>query len=499
MFTLIASSEAVPFCKTGGLGDVCGSLPQELLNLGQQVAVVLPAFRQAMNCGMPIEPTGISFTVPIGNKNVAGEVFKSHLPNSDVPVYLIRNDHYFDRKELYREDGADYQDNCERFVFFSRAVLELATKLEQRPDVIHCNDWQTGLIPAYLRTEYAGLPEYEGIATLFTIHNLAYQGNFWHWDMELTGIDWKHFNWQEMEFFGNLSFLKSGIAFAEKINTVSPTYAKEIQTQPLSCGMEGSLRFRSSDLSGIINGVDYRFWDPANDEHLNSNGYENYNVDTFETGKAKCKSALQRELGLPEADVPLIGIVGRLVDQKGFDLIAQVIERWAAEQNAQWAILGTGEENYHKLLTHLSQEQSQKVAVRLAFSNELAHRIEAGADFFLMPSRFEPCGLNQLYSLRYGTVPVVRSTGGLSDTIVNANEATMAVGSANGFAFQDYSANALDEALHRAVEMFTNQEAHKQLVRTGMEQDWSWNKSALAYQTLYQEAIKATQALQSNL
>ena len=490
MFTLFATSEAVPFCKTGGLGDVAGSLPQQLAKRGEKVAVVLPAYKEALQCGQPIESTSITFEIPIGRKTVAGHLLKSTLPNSDIPVYLIANDDYFDRDGLYQSTEGDYKDNCERFVFFSRAVLELAKELDEFPDVIHCNDWTCGLIPAYLGTLYAGLPGYEKIATLLTIHNLAYQGNFWHWDMELTGISWEHFNWREMEFYGNLNFLKSGIAFADKINTVSPRYAEEIQSPPLSCGLEGILRSRSTDLSGIINGVDYNDWNPETDTHLANNGYANFTFDSVEQGKADCKKALQTELGLPqESDIPLVGIIGRLADQKGFDLIAQVIQNWAATENVQWAILGTGDERYHTQLAKLAADHPERVAVRLEFSNALAHRIEAAADMFLMPSAYEPCGLNQLYSLRYGTVPVVRATGGLADTITNMTEVTLKNKTANGFSFEEYSANALATALRRAIETYTDKPTWQTIQNTGMTQDWSWNHSAKEYVTLYEATV----------
>ena len=312
--------------------------------------------------------------------------------------------------------------------------------------MIHANDWQTGLIPAYLKIEYHNLPRYQQIASLFTVHNISYQGQFWHWDMLLTGLDWKYFNWHQMEFHGKLNMLKTGMVFADSISTVSPRYALEIQSSPLGCGLEGVLQYRRDVLSGILNGIDPNEWNPATDPHLAAN----YDVEFVSRGKPICKAALQKELGLPqEPDVPLVGLVGRLTDQKGLDLIAEVMQRWVQTTDVQWAILGTGQPKYHKLLENLSQRFPQKVAVRLEFSNPLAHRIEAGADMFLMPSRFEPCGLNQLYSLRYGTVPVVRATGGLADTIVGYDEQTAASGQANGFSFQEYSSLALSETSAR--------------------------------------------------
>ena len=487
MKILFTTTEAVPFCKTGGLGDVCGSLPLELARLGHEPVVILPAFRQALNCGRPVEPTGIRFEVPIGRKMMAGTFLRSSLPGDTVPVYLVHQPHYYDRPELYRESGHDYKDNCERFVFFCRAALEAIQLLDLRSELVHCHDWTSGLVPAYLKTELCGVPPYDSIRSLLTIHNIAYQGNFWHWDMELTGIDWKYFNWRQMEFFGNLSFLKSGLAFADALNTVSPRYAQEIQRSPLGCGLEGILQQRHDDLSGIINGVDYREWNPEIDPHL---GGSNYGVKNVAGGKRACKAALQREMGLPQvADRPLLAMVGRLADQKGFDLVAQLIPKWAANSSAQWVILGTGEAQYHELFAKLAGQHPEKVAVRLGFSNELAHRIEAGADIFLMPSRYEPCGLNQLYSLKYGTVPVVHATGGLADTITNLSDETLSAGTANGISFDTYNATALADALDRACRAFANRPVWEQLVRTGMRQDWSWNHSAREYERLYHRTL----------
>jgi len=487
MKILFVTSEAVPFCKTGGLGDVCGSLPIELANLGHEVTLILPAFRQALRSGEPIEPTEVKFSVPMGRKQVGGRFLRSRLPDSEVTVYLADQPLYYNRKELYWEDGVDYKDNCERFVFFARAALEAITALDLDLDLVHCHDWTSGLVPAYLKTELSGIPPYDALASVFTIHNLAYQGNFWHWDMELTGIDWKYFNWQQMEFFGNLSFLKSGLAFADVITTVSPTYAREIQSPPLSCGLEGILGYRSDDLFGIINGVDYAAWNPQTDQHLP----QNYDADSFLEGKQACKTALQRELGLPEKeDMPLVASVGRLADQKGFDILTKVMSKWAASENVQWAILGTGDPKYHKLLAELAHRYPHKIAVRLEFSNPLAHRMEAGADIFVMPSLYEPCGLNQLYSLKYGTVPVVRSTGGLADTIRDYQQNPDSA-DANGFSFEPYNADALEDALQRACQAYRERDVWHKLIRTGMQQDWSWANSARQYEQLYSQTLAA--------
>jgi starch synthase len=484
---LVATSEVAPFAKTGGLADVCGALPIELASLDQDVTVIMPAFRQIYDANIPIEPTGLKFDIPIGGKIVSGQLLKSHLPGSDVPIYFVDQPEYYGRKELYRENGKDYKDNCERFVFFSRAVMEAVRLLDLPVDVMHCNDWQTGLIPAYLEIEYEGVQRFENIATLLTIHNLAYQGHFWHWDMLLTGLDWKYFNWHQMEFFGSLNLLKTGLIFSDALTTVSSQYAREIQSQPLGCGLEGVLQQRGSDLSGIINGVDYTVWNPEVDTMIPAQ----FNADNWRDGKAVCKAKLQEELGLPvRPDTPVIGLVGRLASQKGWNLVAEVMQKWVHQTDVQWAILGTGEPEYHDLLANLANNWPEKVAAKLTFSNDLAHRIEAGSDMFLMPSEYEPCGLNQMYSLRYGTIPVVRSTGGLADTITDATPQTIGARTANGFSFQAFDAVALEDALTRACAVYRSQpDVWSGLVETAMRQDWSWANSAKQYIALYEQLV----------
>ena len=457
-----------------------------MARLGHQTAVILPAYRQARYCGLPIEPLGIDFIVPIGSKMVTGHLSRSHLAGGKVPVYLVEQDQYFDRDQLYGVDSKDYIDNCERFVFFSRAVLEAIRLLDLPVDVLHCNDWQTGLVPAYLKIEYHHVPRYQRIASLLTVHNLAFQGQFWHWDMLLTGLDWKYFNWRQMEFHGKLNLLKTGLVFADSLNTVSPRYAQEIQTSPLGCGLEGVLQYRREVLSGILNGMDVAEWNPAGDPHL----AVKYDAQSVAAGKPVCKQALQKELGLPQrTDLPLVAFVGRLTEQKGIDLIAEVIQRWVQTGDVQWVILGTGQPKYHRLFESLAQRYPDRIALRLEFSNPLAHRIEAGADIFLMPSRFEPCGLNQLYSLKYGTVPLVRATGGLADTITGYGAAKPNGPPANGFSFEEYSPLALSETLRTACDVFHQPAAWKALIDTGMQQDWSWAASAKQYVDLYQKTM----------
>jgi starch synthase len=487
MNILLATSEAVPFAKTGGLADVSGALPGELAKLGHQVAVIMPCYRQSQYCGQPIDRLGIDFIVPVGSKMVSGHIAKSTMPGGKVPVYLIQQDQYFDRDQLYGIDGKDYIDNCERFVFFSRAVLEAIRLLDLPVDVLHANDWQTGLMPAYLKILYGGDARYEKIASVFAVHNMAYQGQFWHWDMLLTGLDWKYFNWHQLEFHGKLNLLKSGMVFADAIVTVSPRYAQEIQSAPLGSGLEGVLQNRRDALSGILNGIDENEWNPATDRHL----AERYNVSTYARGKAACKAALQKELGLPQLpSAPLVASIGRLDEQKGIDLIAEVMQRWVQTSDVQWVILGTGQPKFQKQFESLAGRFPEKVSARMEFSNALAHRIEAGADIFLMPSKYEPCGLNQMYSLRYGTIPIVRETGGLADTIVGYGGVQAESSAANGFSFQEFSALALSETLRRACDLFRlHPDEWKKLIETGMAQDWSWGRSARKYVELYEKSL----------
>jgi starch synthase len=486
---LFATSEAIPFAKTGGLADVCGTLPSELALLGHEVVVMLPAHRSVSKAGLPIEPTDFEFTVPIGAKRVPGRLLKSHLPNGQVPVYLVDQPEYFDRHELYTSGGVDHADNCERFVFFCRAVLEAVRLIPLATDVIHCHDWQTGLIPAYLKTEFAGIPPFDGISSVLTIHNLAYQGQFWHWDMLLTGLDWKYFNWHQMEFFGKLNLLKTGMVFADWLTTVSHRYAAEIQQPDQGCGLHGVLASRRNSLTGIINGADYSAWDPAVDRHLPTH----YTPATVRSGKAACKAALQRELGLSESPhLPLAGFIGRLTEQKGLDLLLSLVTDWTGVRDVQWVILGTGEPKYHEALARLAARHAGRLAVRLSFDEGLAHRIEAGCDLFLMPSRFEPCGLNQLFSLKYGTLPLVRATGGLVDTVTPLSDRTRAQGSATGFSFVESQPAALARCVEEALSVFANEaEMWHQMQMTGMHQDWSWAKSAREYSRLYSSVLAA--------
>ncbi|HLJ94765.1 MAG TPA: glycogen synthase GlgA [Gemmataceae bacterium] len=490
---LFAASEVVPFAKTGGLADVAGSLPRALSRRGWQCAIVLPLYHSIRASKIPLTCTERTFTVPIGNRAVTGTLWQTTLPNSPVTVYLIEQPQYFERDEPTQGRGLyqftlpggqkrDYPDNCERFIFFSRALLEVLRLVDYWPDLLHVNDWQTGLTPVYLREVYRNQPGYEHLRTVFTIHNIAYQGQFWHWDMLLTGLDWQLFNYRQLEFYGQLNFLKAGIVFADLISTVSPTYAKEIQTPYFGCGLDGVLAERRDRLFGIVNGVDYSIWNPATDPHLAAT----YDVHTVAERKPLCKAALQRRYGLPERrTTPLLGMVARLVEQKGLDLVGKAADT-LLQQDVQLVLLGEGEAAYHRMLLDLRSRFPDRVGVVFGFDEALAHQIEGGADLFLMPSQFEPAGLNQLYSLKYGTVPVVRATGGLTDTITDYNPRTAEAGTATGFSFVAYTPAALLRAVQRALELYRGApERWLTLMRTGMLQDWSWDRIAAEYEKLY--------------
>ncbi len=488
MRILLASSEAVPFSKTGGLADVATALAKSLDQRGHDVWLITPYHRQAAanRSGVPeIEPTGKSITVQIAAKTVSADILQARLPGSGVTVLLLDQPGYFDRPGLYQENGRDYDDNCERFVFFSRAVLEVATVFGLQPDIVHTNDWQTGLVPALLQIEYRKRPQFQHTASVFTIHNMAFQGQFWHWDMLLTGLDWKYFNHNQMEFHDHLNLLKTGIVFADQVTTVSPTYAREIQTPEYGCGLDGVLRQRRDDLTGILNGVDTDIWNPATDAAL----AKNYSAETITDGKPTCKSELQHEVGLDvRKDVPLFGMISRMTAQKGLDLIAECADQLLDRNDVQFSFLGTGDKTYERFLGDLSARHPNRVAAKIGFDEELAHRIEAGADVYLMPSRFEPCGLNQMYSLRYGTVPIVRAVGGLADSVTDTSDETLADRKATGFRFEAYRSDELSRQVDRALRLYRDQTKWRQIAQTGMRQDLSWNRSAEEYEAVYQRA-----------
>jgi len=480
------ASEGVPFAKTGGLADVAGALPRAVAALGHRTSLFLPCYRKVWESKPDLTATGLTLRIPVGAKVVEGHVHEGRLPGSNVPVFLIDQPDYFDREGLYQHLGRDFGDNCERFVFFQRAALEAVDAMGLRPDVFHCNDWQTGLIPIYLKSLYARRPGLATAGTLLTIHNLAYQGLFWHWDLPITGLDWNLFHHRALEFHGHLSFMKAGLVFADMLSTVSPTYAREIQAPRQGAGLDGLLRERRGDLRGIVNGIDVQAWTPRNEAMLAAR----YDLETVEHGKAVDKAWLQHRAGLPERpDVPLFAQIGRLDPQKGWDLLAEISDR-LLELDVQLIVLGTGDPKYHRLLENLARRYPDKVWAYLGFSDELAHQIEAGADIFLMPSLFEPCGLNQLYSLAHGTVPVVHATGGLVDTVVDLNAETLANGRATGFVFNEPTGDSLWATINRALSAWSDRPTWRRLVRRGMESDWSWSHSAGEYVEIYDEIVR---------
>jgi starch synthase len=490
MRIVLAASEAVPFSKTGGLADVTTALAKSMDEMGHDVTLIIPDYRKVRlerrNELPQVTDTGMRFSISMNGRYVNGGVNWTTLPGTSVRVLLISQPYYFDRPQLYMENGEGYKDNCERYCYFSRAVLEICQQMVLRPDIIHCNDWQTGLIPALLHSQYARRPGFENAASVITLHNMAYQGRFWHLDMHLTSMEWRYFNMDQMEMWGDLNLLKTGIAFADQITTVSPTYANEICTSEGGEGLDGLLTHRRSDLVGILNGIDEDIWNPATDPHLP----ENYSVDRIEPGKSACRKALQQHMGLPTREnVPLLGMVSRMSDQKGFDLLSDCAARLLFH-DIQCVFLGTGDPKYEYYLQHLAQQHPSKVATMVGFDDGLAHLIEAGADAFLMPSRFEPCGLNQMYSLKYGTLPIVRKVGGLADSVVNVTPETLADDTATGFVFDEYSSSALAACVERAIDVYRQPNVWKDVMKNGMSCDWSWGGSAARYAEVYRRALE---------
>lgn len=496
MKIVFVSSEVAPFSKTGGLADVIGALPKALAALGHEVCVITPFYRcvkdaaERENVKIKPNPAG-PVSIPIGNETVTLSIQEGRLPDSNVPLYFLDHPAYFDRPGLYvePEEHTDYPDNCKRFIALPRGALELCEALDIRPDVLHCHDWQTGLAPVYVKTLYRSRHNWATVGTVFTIHNIQFQGLFWHWDMKPTGLPWELFNWRMLEYYANLSFLKGGLVFADVLTTVSGRYAEEIQTPEFGEGMENVLQQRSHDLYGIINGIDHGVWSPETDEMIAAT----YSVNE-PAGKAACKKALQRRFDLPaKSKTPMIGMVARLAPQKGLDLIEDAMPH-LMKRDLQLVILGTGSPHFHKVLAEWHEKNPKRFGLVLGFDNALAHQIEAGSDMFLMPSKFEPCGLNQLYSLRYGTVPVVRLTGGLADTINEYNRETVRAGIATGFGFEEYTAEAMLKAIDKARRIYKQPEKWHKLMRICMGQDWSWQRSAEEYVQVYAEAAeKASQ------
>ncbi|HHL39578.1 MAG TPA: glycogen synthase GlgA [Deltaproteobacteria bacterium] len=478
---LFASPEAVPFAKTGGLADVAGALPAALAAQGADVTLIMPFYRQTMEKGLELTEVEIDASVGLGPRELDVRVLE--YGHRGVRVLFIRRDEFYDRGSLYGTPDGDYFDNLERFVFFSRAVVETARALGLRPDIFHLNDWQTGLVPAFLKD--SGGSDFPGAATVFTIHNIAYQGLFPPSLFHLTGLDAGFFHPDRLEFWGRLNLLKGGIVLSDAVTTVSEAYSREIQTEEFGCGLEGVLRARSKDLYGVLNGVDYSVWDPSNDEKIAAR----YSASDL-SGKEKCKADLLGEYAIDAPlETPLIGIISRLTDQKGFDILAEAMDELMAMELAM-VVLGTGERRYQELFTELASRHRGRLGVKIAYDDTLAHKIEAGCDMFLMPSRYEPCGLNQIYSLRYGTIPIVRATGGLDDTIRDYD-----TGAGNGFKFTDYTARALVEKVKEAIWVYGYKEAWRELQARAMREDFSWERSAARYMEIYRRTLAGKKAL----
>ena len=479
---VMPAAEASPFAKVGGLGDVVGALPRALSKLGAAPQIVLPGYRDTLRGVPDIRPfrTVPGFDVSMSSFKERAVIYESNLDGTDIPVYLIGSSKYFDRQGIYDDPATKegYTDNMERFVFFTRAVLELLFRLNAPVDIIHCHDSHTALLPAIVNLNLRTHPVFASAGTLLTIHNLAHQGIYPKESLAYAGIGPENFYpMSPFEYWGKVNFMKAGIEMADKINTVSSTYAVEIRTNPeFGMGLENVLSKRGDDVSGIVNGIDEDEWNPETDPLIPAH----FSAQDF-SGKAKCKENLLQYFGLPHSGsaVPLVGIISRLADQKGFDLVVEAIHDLAALE-LQLIILGKGQQKYHDLFREFAAQYPAKIAVQLSFDNPLAHKIEAGCDMFLMPSRFEPCGLNQLYSLRYGTVPIVRATGGLADTVIPYDG-----GKGTGFCFKAYSSGEMMAAIREALSVYADPVSWQALRIRGMSQDWSWNRSARQYMQLY--------------
>lgn len=515
MFVLFAASEATPYSKTGGLADVCSALPKALSRAGHKVAIVTPYYRCVREyfertCekleGLNSKP----LKVRVGKEDKFPGVLRAKLPDSDVDVYFIEYDDYFNREGLYNHNGVDHNDNCERFVFFSRAVLELIERENLDVDVVHANDWQTALVPVFLDAAYKSKSRFDGnqfafpsfrprldvdperakkfdkIKSVLTIHNLRHQGRFWRDAMDLTALDWSFFTYDKMEFYGQLNMLKAGVVFSDAITTVSPKYAEEIQTEEYGERLQGVLQRRSADLYGILNGIDTDEWNPAADPYLPAA----YDCDNLE-GKAVCKEELQKELGLDvKPSAPLFGVVSRLDAQKGLDLIADCAAELIEQEGVQFALLGSGDRVLADRFRDLANRYPRDFAARMEFSVALSHRIEAGADVFLMPSRYEPCGLNQMYSLRYGTLPLVHDVGGLHDSVVNGSDEAIAKGEADGFLFYWENVGDMRKAIDWILYCYRNRKDDwKKMMTAAMKKDLSWGESAKKYALIYEKLI----------
>lgn len=485
MKILYTAAEAAPFAKVGGLADVAGSLPKALKKLnGNDVRVIIPAYGSINFEANHVENVpNASMIIKLGDKDVPVSLKKTVLPNSDVIVYLVDNDEYFrSHKEVY-PSAKDARFEQERFLVFSKAVLELMKKIDFKPDVINCNDWHTASIPVFLKTIYKDCDFYKYTATVFTIHNLAYQGLYSPDILEFAGLDKDEvFVSDKLEHNNDVNWMKGGIIYSDEITTVSEKYSAEIQTPEFGEGLEELLKSQNNKLYGILNGLDYTQWNPQTDNIISEN-FSTMNL----RGKVGCKKSLQKQYGLAQkiATVPLIGIISRLVDQKGFDLIAQIADELKT-LNIQIVVLGQGQEKYEQLFENLN-DNSENIRATIGFDANMAKRIYAGCDMFLMPSKFEPCGLGQMIALNFGTVPIVRATGGLSDTIIDLKDS---VSHANGFVFEDYSAEELLDTIKRAAALFNNKSEWTRIIKNAMSSNFSWEKSANRYLLVYGKAVE---------
>lgn len=472
------SPEIFPFAKTGGLADVLGTLSVALEKHGHEVSLIMPAYRSVLNGPFALEETGMHFTVPLGTSEETASIFKARL-GQHVPVYLVRADRYFDRDYLYGTSYEDYPDNAQRFAFFCRVALEILRKYPVQ--IVHCHDWQSALASVFLKAQGSRYPEIASAKTVLTAHNLGFQGIFresnWRWlDLNRT-----YFSPQYLEFYGNINFLKGGLIFADRITTVSPTYAREIMSAEQGFGLQGILEQRAADVTGILNGVDYNEWNPEIDRFIARRYSEN---DL--TGKRICKDKLQGSLDLPvKSGMPLFGMISRLTSQKGFDLVEKILDQMM-KRELQLVLLGSGELRYEDFFVSAAARFPEKLAVRMGFDEALAHRIEAGADIFLMPSLYEPCGLNQMFSLKYGTIPIVRAVGGLKDTVIDYDAEP---GKGTGFVFDSYEPAALWESIERALQVFSENRSWAALMHRAMRMDFSWDRSARTYSQLYERLL----------
>lgn len=484
MKILFVSAEVYPYAKVGGLADVAGSLPKALAKFGHDIRVVMPKYKKIEDKARDLTVIDDTLEINMGSIGILEAKINKSIMNQNVPIYFIENNQYFYRDQIYRTKEGDYPDNPYRFTFFSRAILKMLEKLEWLPDIIHCNDYHTALVPVLLKTEFKDNSLYKKITTIFTIHNLSYQGIFSKVVLDKVGLDKSLYSIDKMEYWGKINFMKGGIMFSEKINTVSPTYGREILTPEYGNGLDGVLRTREKDLFGIINGIDYEQWNPETDPFIK----KNYSKNSLKR-KLKCKKDLMIDQALKTSHlgikVPLIGIISRLADQKGLDLVEKALEK-IINSGANLIILGTGDAHYHEVFQKMSHRFKENFRVNLKFDSELAHKIYAGCDMFLMPSKFEPCGLGQLISFKYGTIPIVRRTGGLADTVIDCDEH---IETGTGFVFKEQSINNMLSAIERAILAYRDKKRWNRIVRKVMEQDFSWNNSAKEYAKLYSEAI----------